>query len=494
MLKIGWSHKDVTTYEPVNIPGQFYAKIPRGVHDSVTITALYLEQDGEAAIFLSGDFVSFGDDIISDLRSAVAERNPEIPTDKIILFATHTHTSPSFAKNDILSIIPKTVLKHSSSPEYRTFLIDKMCEAILESFASLQEGGISYGYGSADIGFSRRVMYKRDTSVQLEKAARSSYWVDGNVKMYGETNDKSFSGYEASFDTLVNIMFTFDRVGTLTGAIINIPCPAQTSEDEYYISAGYWNEVREIIRKDYGDIFILPQCAAAGDTSPRMLHYSDAQKRKYRLKYENLNDRFAEIYLRYDIAEKIKAAFDEVYSWAKKEIFYNCDLKHRTKILPLQKRLITDEEYYHCKEKYEDARKEEFVSTDFPLFNIYRNSRIITVKNRYKNIIDRYESQKSKKTLDAEVHIVAIGDIAFCTNTFELFTDFQHRIQAQSPFVQTFIIQLCAYPKGFASGYLATERASENKGYSASMFSNTVSFEGGDTLCTETVKELKSLK
>ena len=92
--------------------------------------------------------------------------------------------------------------------------------------------------------------------------------------------------------------------------------------------------------------------------------------------------------------------------------------------------------------------------------------------------------------------MLKIGDIAFATNPFELYTDYQHRIQARSPFTQTFIVQLTASDVDTApgTGYLPTARAAANKGYSAIMFSCNVSPEGGKELVEETLKELNKIK
>ena len=93
-----------------------------------------------------------------------------------------------------------------------------------------------------------------------------------------------------------------------------------------------------------------------------------------------------------------------------------------------------------------------------------------------------------------ELHTIRIGDIAFASNPFELYIDYQHRVQARSPFLQTFIIQLCAIPDGnYSAGYLATERAVKNVGYSAAIYDNQVAPEGGNALVEETLKDLRKL-
>ena len=94
---------------------------------------------------------------------------------------------------------------------------------------------------------------------------------------------------------------------------------------------------------------------------------------------------------------------------------------------------------------------------------------------------------------EMELHVIRLGDIAFASNQFELFIDYMHRIQGRSPFTQTFLIQLAAQPGIRNGSYLATARAAHNVGYSATMYCNIVSPEGGQQLVEETVKELKKL-
>lgn len=98
------------------------------------------------------------------------------------------------------------------------------------------------------------------------------------------------------------------------------------------------------------------------------------------------------------------------------------------------------------------------------------NCELLSGRSRFAEILRRYEEQDKTSTLPMEMHIVAMGDIAFATNRFELYMDYQHRIQARSPFTQTFIVQLCAQPGLKGGGYLATERGVWGVGYSASVF------------------------
>ena len=121
------------------------------------------------------------------------------------------------------------------------------------------------------------------------------------------------------------------------------------------------------------------------------------------------------------------------------------------------------------------------------------NSMLNSRRRRCRSVVERYQIQEKNPNILTEIHTVKIGNIAFATNGFELFMDYMHRIQARSPFEQTFVVQLVTNPHGSES-YLATERSEKNKGYSASPYCNQVSPEGGQQLVEETLKMLENLK
>ena len=296
-----------------------------------------------------------------------------------------------------------------------------------------------------------------------------------------------------------------------------MPCPSQTSENVWSYNASFWHNVREKLAAKYGDVGVIAQSAAAGDLAPRQLHYKAAERRRYMLKYSKLIEEYVknpmprpafngvksnavapdsgevlELMRAEDIANRIVAAFDEVLSWAGKEKYSSPVLKHHVKTVKLAKRsfpkaLVDDE-----KRKHAASMKEKFLTEGDPLTMLMHNSRLQSRRRRMAAISTRYEQVKKEPFLLTDIHAVRIGDIAFATNRFELFMDYQHRIQGRSPFEQTFIVQLTVDPRGTGS-YLATARGEKNKGYSATPYSNQVSYKGGQQLVNETLKMLKAL-
>ncbi len=476
-------------------------RISKGVLDSVTVNCMLLDSGEDMVVFMSCDTVLFKDNVLDLIRRKTAEICPEVPSKNIILNATHTHTSPSHYPEKDEIFAPHDGIEIASSDEYADFMTTEAAKAIKEAYDNRAEGGIAYGYGYAVVGQSRRMLFLDDVSQRPGSDNNSSFTINGRVRKGAETNDDYFSGYEAGADHFLNIMFSFDKNEKLTGAIINVPCPSQSSEMEYYISADYWHNVRETLKAKYGNITIVSQCAAAGDLAPRIGHYQKARDRRYRLKYsdvkmDNRLDCPHDMYDRYDNAERICEGFDEVLSWAEKDILTEVPIKSSIKQTALSKRIITDEEYAHCVKNLKPLMEENFADTGDKQEDFKNNSMLIIKRVRFQNVIDRYEKQKTSDKLSVELCTVRVGDIAFATNPFELFMDYQHRIQGRSPFIQTFVVQLCAQPGnlGFINSYLPTERAAEGLGYGAEMFSCTVSPQGGQELVDTTIKMLNEIK
>jgi len=497
-LKIGWASRDVSTTKPVDIPGQFHVRVSTGIIDPITVTALVIDNGADIAIFLSGDFVSIRSYLVTEVRDAVAKRIPGFPVEKILMSCTHTHAGPSYYKSfssmGASSEVPHDGIEIADSNEYRAFLVAQIADAITEAYAKRAPGGVAYGYGYAVVGHSRRVVYFDDLSKRPGAGSRAGMIVEGHAAMYGNTNDPMFSHYEAGADHFINLLYTFDPAGKLTGAVVNVPCPSQNSEGERRLSASFWNEVREDIRAKHGNVFLLAQCAAAGDLAPRVLHYKKAEARRFHLKFGDENPKnVSEYFQRKDIATRITAAFDEVLAWARKDIRTALPLTHVVKTVELQRRFITDEEYANEVRQYEELSKLGFKQDGTPQEKLVHDSVLLARRHRAERILARYRTQAAQPRLPMELHAIRLGDLAFASNCFELYMDFQHRIQARSPFEQTFVVQLCGTPHEGTGGYLATERGAWGKGYSASHYCNQVSPQGGQELVEETLRVLQAI-
>ncbi|MBO4305536.1 MAG: hypothetical protein J6A21_13210 [Lentisphaeria bacterium] len=489
-LSIGWAKRDVSTRLPVLIPGGFSMRISKGVSDPVTVTALALDNGHDAVIFLSCDLLQLSAGQIALLKREIAKTDPSFPLAKLLVHSTHSHTTPAIAGPGRHGV-PEGI-QIDDRGEYRDFFYRSAAEAVTEAWKKRSPGSVAWGYGFVVAGFSRRTIYSKDLSQMpyFRKNWKSPVML-GHGTMHGP-NIPEFSHYEAGMDPFANFLFTFDDKGKLTGAVINLSATAQCGNPDFSkLSADFWNEVRENLCARYGRIHILPQCAAAGDITPRQQHFRKAQARRLRLKYGDRSGEYA-IRYRYDIADRIGTAFDEVLSWAGKEKYSFLPLRH-TILRPRLKRAVYSEEAV-ARARENLAVLEEAAPPDKgDLAKFQKESSLrATMRAKYKNVLANRESAGKNPTEEAELHFVRLGDIAFASNPFELYIDYMHRIQRRSPFELTFIIQL-AHMGGGARGYLPTARAVSGMGYSAEPYSYRIGPEGGETLVNVTVKELHRL-
>ena len=140
------------------------------------------------------------------------------------------------------------------TPEaYMAVLVDALTEAAAEAWTGRKTGGISPAFGYAVVGHNRRTIYN-----------------NGTAMLHGGTRHPMFASIEGNADHGVELLYLWDEHQELTGVCVNVPCPAQVLENEPYITADYWGEVRKQINDRFQkQLFILPLTGASGDISPR---------------------------------------------------------------------------------------------------------------------------------------------------------------------------------------------------------------------------------
>jgi hypothetical protein len=481
-IQVGWAARDVSTDKPVGIRGQFHLRVSEGILDPVTVTALAISSGDDSVVFLSCDMVVVWSFLVKQVREKVRALNPALPAEKILLNATHTHEGGDlYEVEDSFESLPRM-----SGKEYSEFFSDRAAEAVVEAWNKRQPGGVSWGYGFAGVAHSRRAVYLDDTSKRPGANKNPGLMVNGHAVMYGNTNDPMFSHFEAGADHFLNVLFTYDAKHKLTGVLVNVPCPSQVDEQLWKLSADYWHETRIELRKRFGsELHVLPQCAASGDLSPHYLFYKAALKRRLELK--GLSER-------QDIAERIAAGVAEILPWASKDIRGSAPLKHVVRTVELTRRKITGDEYEAELEIMKTLEKQSRSAKPDLKQRMIDDSILQSRRNRCQQVINRYKSQKSEPKLPMELHVLRLGEIAFASNRFELYMDYAHRLQARSPAVQTFIVQLAGSEVGERGGsYLPTESGEVGKGYSATQYCNLVNSTGGQELVEETLKTIHDL-
>jgi hypothetical protein len=421
-LFVGWAAADITPERPVALVGQLHKRISVSVQDPLTATVLAIETRGEngrkeQAIMVSCDLLFIRAQTQKKLQGLISEKLIDFDASKLFLNATHSHTSPGLIDDEFFGLYDvgndPGVMKPS---EFETFFIEKVAVAVINAWLNRKPGGFSWGLGNAILGHNRRTVK-----------------FNGTAKMYG-VDEPDFSHYEGIDDNMVEMLFFWNKNQSLTGIVINTVATAQVTDGTDYISADFYNEARENIKKKYGkEVFILFQVGAAGDVTPANHEYIYRQATEIMLKRKGIT-------ARQELANRMLHAIDEVMPYVKSDIADKLVFRHMVAKIELPVKEPQDLPFYMT----DDVKP-------------------------------------------AEIHVLRLGDIAIATNPFELFMDYGVLMKSRSKATLTLLVQLsCQH-----SGYLPTERAVKGGGYSADKY--LVGPEGGYKLVDETVKLINEM-
>lgn len=420
-FSFGWALADITPSKPVALIGQLHKRISTGVRDPLTATVLALETRGDAthreqAILVSCDLLFVERDVQRRLQERVKARLPDFDAHKLFLNATHTHTGPGFSDSTFKGLYDvsadRGVMKAS---EYAEFFLDRVTPAVIRAWQDRQPGGLSWALAQAVVSANRR-----------------SQFFDGTALMYGKASATNFSNFEGGEDHALKLLFLWKPDATLSGLVVNLPCTSQETEHLNEISADFWHDVRVELRRRHGtDLFVLPQCAPAGDLSPHL---------QYRGRAEQVMDLRRGLSRRKEIARRIANAVEDALPVARMHQQSRLVFRHTVAQADLPERQPPAEPFY-----------------------------------------------ETDSVHPIEYHVLRLGDVALATHPFELYLDYATRLEARSPAVLTLLVQL----SGANSGYLPTAKAVQGGGYSADK--SPVGPPGGQVLVEETVKQFNQM-
>jgi hypothetical protein len=468
-FRIGWAMEDITPDGPASLSGQYYERISTYVQSPLKSTACAIESTDEngnkdQAIMVSLDLVHISREFQDTLRLIVKDQIPDFDIRKLVINVTHTHSAPN---PDV-------------DQRCRKLILDKAGKAAVAAWKNRKPAGISRSLEYAVVGHNRRAQY-----------------ANGTTEMYGRTDCEDFIGIEGPSNPGVDMLFCWDLRKKLTGIIMNVSCPAQVTEAKYYVSADYWSEVRKYLNKRFSEnVYLLPQCGAAGDLSPRDLTQG------YKAGEPNMWDIPGII----EIGKRLGHIIDEAYPEARNSVQTEVIFNHSVKDITIPTRKVSKEEYEKAQRIVNEILSREPKDPDSPetawnrfIKEMKDNEKIMeygpwdSKTSDYgwlkpmEAVLRQYRDQDKDTVYKMELHGIRLGDVALTTNPFELFTDYGLRIIGRSKAKQTFIIQLC----GDTGGYLPTERALPGGGYSA--MANHIGPDGGQILVDETVKMINAM-
>ena len=449
-LQVGTASVDITPNKAVALWGQFGLRLSTKPDTPLTANVVALKSAEAQTTLVSLDLLQLPEVFVQAVREAVAKKDAAIDVRNMVLTATHTHTAPvlqpgtpGIPVNDQTMTVEETI----------AFLSDRISDGIVAAWKNLAPGKMSYGLDRNSIGFGRRAVY-----------------ADGSAQMYGGTDRPDFVNLEGMDDDDVGSIFFYDGQDKLKAIAVNVACPSQVVEGQSSVNADFWLPVRNKLKARYGEgLVVLGWGAAAGDMSPRPLLHKAANARMRALRgIDEMQE----------LARRIDLSVSQTFEAVQQEKLVEPILKHCAVTLQLPLNKISESQYRQALAEYNNiidqvekdpscAARVAFMARDW-----------------HHGVVQRYEQlQKDPDaTYPVEIHVVRIGDVAICSNPFELYCEYGIRIKARSKATQTFILQM----SGFGS-YLPTERAQAAGSYSAIPQSNIIGPAGGQMLVDKTV-------
>ena len=503
-IKIGWSEINITPDKKISLVGQFAERISQYVEKPLMATAMAIDSGDDCAILCSCDLGSVGWNLVLAVRQRLVEMGVDFDVNKIILSAIHTHTGPghgpvrrvfmerpedcSDASFTTLRKMLESYLKPgqkyvekenvSENPEIATvkevfdLLVDRLSKVILEAWQNRKPGAFANAFGRVAVGMCRRAAYS-----------------DGSAQMWGDTNTAVFTELEGGNDSGVELLYVFDDNKKLTGVVVNLACPAQCVQHRLFVSPDFWGEVKLLLRKHFGEeLFVLPQCSAAGDQCPVDLvrwvepesDLNDPNCKRNNPPKRKADPSMFDLAGMYRVGRRIANEVIQVWEDGLDEAQEDVVLEHRVIDMPLPLRRATLEDVKNAKRGIRDYIQDKEGDIDY---NDVAHMQI------YLGVLQRFEMQDAVDNVIPEIHVIRLGSIAIATNPYELFLDYGNQIKARSVCEQTFLVQLA----NGADGYLPTAKAEAGGHYSAFIASGQVGHQGGEQLVRQTLENIREM-
>ncbi|MFT5469164.1 MAG: neutral ceramidase [Verrucomicrobiales bacterium] len=444
-IQAGAAISDITPQQwPLHVRGSFTPALIESAHDPLTSRALVLS-DGKTTIAIAVVDNCLIDRTELDKAKAIASEVTGIPTERILISSTHTHSAP-FSN-----------ASHGTPEElaYQKLMIDGIAESIFDAHRNLEAANVGWsGTDLPDEVHNRRWFLKPGT-MPVNPFGEDT----DTVKMNPGTGPSLISP-AGPIDPEVSILSVRNAKGQPLCLLGNYSLHYVGATGRQ-VSADYFGEFNRLIgvrlrrAPETGFVGIL-----SNGTSGDINNIDFSGRRPPREPYEQIRI----------VAGKVA---DSAY-WAYRETEHHSDLK-----LGMLERIVT------LKIRKPDAdllaRSKKYLATEdekeLPRLAKAYASRVL-------------ELAEGPDTIEAKIQALRIGDLAICTYPFETFAEIGLEIKEKSPFTDSFVIELA----NGAYGYLPTKEQHEFGGYETWMGTCKVQLDSNEILTQQLLEMLAELK
>lgn len=419
-LVAGAVAQDITPPEfPISVNGNMSDVLAQGAHDPLHARCLVLGNKETTLAIVVCDSCMIPRELVDAARAKASEKTG-IPASNILISATHAHSCPTVAG----------VFQSDPDVKYQKFLVDQIALGIEKAYQQREPARV--GWNAVDEPsqvFNRRWLIKPGETMEDPFGSRTD-----RVKMNPGFANPLVDGQAGTVDPQVSILSIQSRSGRPIALLANYSLHYVGGVSGAVVSADYFGEfaarvTRQIKAQEAQPPFVgIMSNGTSGDVNNVNFGLKSGPRRE---PYEQMGV----------VAEVVAAAVAKVYG----------EIKHYDE-LPLR---VTDTEIdlnvrTPSREEIEKAEQKLKESPDRPLKGMP------LIYARETTLLAKYPSQ-----VKARLQAIRIGDLGIVSSPCETFTETGLAIKKESPFRQTFTIELA---NGY-NGYLPPPRQHELGGY-----------------------------
>ena len=435
-LEAGFGRENITPDGPVGLSGYQDSATRRmeGVLDYIYATCVAIRSGGaETMLVFTIDMIAMKDTWADKVRSHVSEATG-IPTDYIIVGATHTHSGPDIEANEVADI------------QWEQKFFDSCARAADAALKDLQPAQL------------------QAATAQLENMNFVRHYLMNDGSYYGSNFGSEASGFQDHVSEADNqlILLKLDRETKKDILMVNWqahPAGAARQADYHSISSDFVGQTRSKLEAET-DLLVAYYTGASGNLNPKSLIETENTNKNgdYKEYGKILADKILEVLPSLQPVEgtQIKTA----------RVGFEAPINHDWDYL------INEAKEVYDVWKSGSKAKGDQLAAQYGMSSVY-----------HANAIRKRVNMGATEA--RELRVFRVGPIGFTSGTYEMFCDHAKYVKENSPFEITFVIT-------GNSGYIPTKQAYDYGSYE----SHTGIFAKGtgESLAQEYVKLLNTIK
>ena len=448
-LQAGVAAVDITPREfPVNMPGGFSAKLAESAHDPFHARALVLDDGKTIVAMVVVDNLGVSPEVLDEAKS-IASTATGIPTDRMLISSTHTHSGPPSNR--------KT--GRPTEVAYRELLVKGIADSIVQAHASRKPAAV----GTASEPLAEEV-FNRRWFLQPGKMPLNPFGELDLVKMNPGTNPEVLDRPAGPIDPYITILSVQDTRKRPLGLFANYSLHYVGGAPQGELSADYFGEFARLmpsrVRGDENFVAVMSN-GTSGDINNIPFTVSRPPREPFeqiRIVAQKAADTAWRAYQKID-----QHRSDVALSMLQREI----ELKYRR---PTDKQLAAARAVLAIKDPVEIEK----------LPRLAQNYARSTVN----------AAERTEDTVTVKLQAIQIGDFAVCGIPFETFVEIGLELKDRSPFARTMVIGLA----NGRYGYLPTPEQHRLGGYETWLGTNQVEIDSSVIITNHLLEMLTELK